>query len=115
MIKIRRGDIVLADLEPIKGGEQGGIRPFLIIQNNIYNKHSPVTIVAAITSKEFSREFPTNIYIDKNESKLNKNSTILLNQLRTIDKQRIIRKIGEINETLIHRINLALKISLNLH
>ena len=70
----RRGEIYLANLEPIKGSEQGGIRPVLVIQNDISNQNSPVTIIAAITSKVFNKEFPTNVFITKKESKLNKDS-----------------------------------------
>lgn len=73
---IKRGDIFLANLEPIKGSEQGGIRPVLVIQNDISNKYSPITIIAAITSKIFEREYSTNVFISKSESKLDKDSTV---------------------------------------
>jgi mRNA interferase MazF len=82
---IKRGEIFLANLKPIKGSEQGGIRPVLIIQNDISNKHSPVTIISAITSKIFEKEYSTNIFISKKDSGLDKDSTIMLNQIRTID------------------------------
>jgi len=110
----RRGEIYLANLEPIKGSEQGGIRPVLVIQNDISNQNSPVTIIAAITSKVFNKEFPTNVFITKKESKLNKDSTILLNQIRTIDKSRLIKKISALNNFTMNRTDLAIKISLNL-
>ena len=111
---IKRGEIFLADLEPIKGSEQGGIRPVLIIQNNTSNKYSPVTIIAAITSKIFEKEFPTNVFLSKKDSKLDKDSTILLNQIRTIDKSRLIKKISSMDEYLMKKVDLAIKISLDL-
>jgi mRNA interferase MazF len=111
---IKRGDIFLANLEPIKGSEQGGVRPVLIIQNDVSNKYSPVSIVAAITSKVFEKEFSTNVFISRKESGLNKDSTILLNQLRTIDKSRLIRKSGSLDLDLMGKVNLALRISLAL-
>lgn len=111
---IKRGDILLANLEPIKGSEQGGIRPVLVIQNDISNEYSPVTIIAAITSKVFEKEYPTNIFLLKNDSGLEKDSTILLNQLRTIDKSRIIRKISFIDKYIMRKVDLAIKISLDL-
>ena len=109
---VTRGDIFLANLEPVRGREQGGIRPVLVIQNNIYNQHSPVIIIAAITSKPFTKEYPTNVFITKQESKLDKDSTILLNQIRTIDKQRLIKKIGSLDIFTIQKVDMALKISL---
>ena len=114
MAEIKRGDIFLINLEPIKGSEQGGIRPCLIIQNNYGNKYSPLTIIAPITSKIYSKEFPTNVFLDKKDSRLNKDSTILLNQIRTIDKKRIIKRLNSLNEHIIRKINLAIKISLDL-
>ena len=87
MVEIKRGDIFLANLGPVVESEQGGIRPILIVQNDVSNKHSPVTIVASITSKKFVKEFPTNVSLSKKDSKLDKESTILLNQIRTIDKK----------------------------
>jgi len=114
-MRINRGDIVLADLEPVRGSEQGGIRPVLIIQNDIYNKYSPVTIIASITSKEFSKEFLTNIYLPKIESGLDKNSTVMLNQVRTIDKRRIIKIISTLSPFIMDKVDEALKVSLNLN
>lgn len=113
-MEIKRGDIVLANLEPVKGSEQGGIRPVLVIQNDVYNEHSPVLIVAAITSKEFSKEYPTNVFIKKEDSKLNHDSTILLNQIRTIDKSRIVNKLYSLNYFLMKKVDMAIKISLGL-
>lgn len=114
MVSLSRGDIVIVNLEPIKGSEQGGTRPCLIIQNDISNKHSPITIIAAITSKEFSKNYPTNVFLSKTDSKLDKDSTILLNQIRTIDKRRIIKKVSSLNNFILNKVNLALKISLGL-
>lgn len=109
-----RGDIFFANLEPIRGREQGGIRPVLIIQNNISNKYSPITIIAAITSKNFEKGYPTNIFISKESSKLKKDSTILLNQIRTIDKRRLIKKIGSLDFLIMKKVDMALKISLGM-
>ncbi len=113
-MEISRGDIFLANLEPIKGHEQGGIRPVLIIQNDIGNKTSPVTIIASITSKKYSREFATNVEIKKEDSGLKIDSIILLNQIRTIDKTRIINKIGSLNGFIMRKVDLAIRISLGL-
>lgn len=115
MVEIRRGNIFLVNLKPIIGSEQGGIRPAVIIQNNISNLHSPTTIIAPITSKIFSKEFPTNILLSKKDSKLNRDSTILLNQIRSIDKKRIIKKLSSLKEDILKKIDLAIKVSLSLN
>lgn len=114
MVEIRRGDIFWVNLEPVAGSEQGGIRPCLIIQNNYGNKYSPLTIVAPITSKKFNKEFPTNVAILKKDSGLNRDSTILLNQIRTIDKSRLIKKVGSLDSYTLGKVGKALKISLAL-
>ena len=111
---IKRGDVVLANLEPVRGSEQGGIRPVLVIQNNNYNKYSPVIIIAAITSKIFGKEYPTNISLRKEDSKLDRDSTILLNQIRTIDKKRAIKKISSLNHEIMNKVDMAINISLEL-
>jgi len=111
---VKRGDIFLANLEPVKGSEQGGIRPVLIIQNDISNKYSPVTIISAISSKVYEKQFSTNIFISKEDSKLNKDSTIMLNQFRTIDKKRIVRKLSSLDNFTMNKVDLAIKISLAL-
>ena len=113
-MEIKRGDIVLAGLEPVKGSEQGGVRPVLVIQNDDGNKFSPTTIIAPITSKEFSKEFPTNVTISKQESRLNNDSTVLLNQIRTIDKSRLIKRISCLNNYLMKKVDSAIKICLDL-
>ena len=113
-MQIKRGEIFLANLEPIKGSKQGGVRPVLVIQNDISNKHSPVTIIAAITSKIYEKEFPTNVFISKRDSGLDKDSTIMLNQIRTIDNIRLIKRIGPVDNLIMKKVDKALKISLSL-
>ena len=114
-MELLRGDIVVANLEPAIGSEQGGIRPVLIIQNNIINKRAPTTIIAPITSKIYTKEYPTNVFLLKNDSGLEKDSTILLNQIKTIDKSRIKKKISYLNNDIMRRVDLAIKISLDLN
>ena len=113
-MEIKRGEVVLVNFDPVKGSEQKGIRPALIIQNNIYNEYSPITIVAPITSKLYKKEYPTNINLLKEDSKLGKDSTILLNQIKTIDKSRIIKKISSLSKEIIDKVDLAIKVSLGL-
>lgn len=114
MERIIRGEIVLANLEPIKGSEQGRTRPVLIIQNDIGNKYSTTTIIAPITSKIMNQEYPTNVFLSMKESKLDKDSTILLNQIRTIDKSRIVKRISTIPKEIMENVDLAIKVSLDL-
>ncbi|MEK6873926.1 MAG: type II toxin-antitoxin system PemK/MazF family toxin [Nanoarchaeota archaeon] len=114
MERVIRGEIVVANLEPVEGSEQGGIRPVLIIQNDTLNKHSPTTIIAPITSKIYTKEYPTNIIIKKADSKLSSDSTILLNQIKTIDKSRIIKKINFLDNFTMNKVNRAIKVSLDL-
>ena len=114
MVEIRRRDIFWANLEPIKGREQGGIRPVLVIQNNVFNIYSPTTIIAPITSKKPSKKYLTSVFISKKDSKLNKDSTILLNQIRTIDKSRLLRRISNLDSFIMKKVDLAIKISLEL-
>jgi mRNA interferase MazF len=111
---VKRGDIFYADLSPVIGSEQGGIRPVLIIQNDIGNKYSPTVIIAAITSQINKAKLPTHIEINSDEYGLNRDSVILLEQLRTIDKRRLKDKIGHINDDLMKEVNEALMISLGL-
>ena len=111
MVEIKKGDIFLANLEPVMGREQGGIRPVLIMQNDVSNKYSPVTIISAITSKVYKKEFPTNVFILKEDSGLNKDSTILLNQIRTIDKSRLIKRVDSLDIYMMDKVNKALRIS----
>ena len=114
MGRIVRGEIVIANLEPIKGSEQGGIRPVLILQSNVLNKHAPTTIIAPITSKIYEKEYPTNVFIRQDDSVLNTDSTVLLNQIRTIDKRRIVKKLGSLDIFLMNKMDLAIKICLAL-
>ena len=109
---IRRGDIFYADLSPVVGSEQGGIRPVLIIQNNVGNRHSPTVICAAVTSKMNKAKLPTHIEISTRDYDIVKNSVILLEQIRTIDKQRLREKICHIDGELLEQVNQALKVSL---
>ncbi len=111
---MRRGDIYLVDLEPVRGSEQGEVRPCLVIQNDFGNKYSPVIIVAPITSKKFSKEFLTNVSILKKESRLPRDSNVLLNQITTIDKSRILKKIGSLDSSIMKKVDLAIKLSLGL-
>lgn len=112
---IRRGDIFYADLRPVVGSEQGGIRPVLIIQNDVGNRHSPTVICAAITSRMNKAKLPTHIAIDAVSNHMVKDSVILLEQLRTIDKSRLKDKICHLDDHILKKIDEALKISLQLN
>ena len=113
-LKFKRGDIVLANLEPVVGAEQGRIRPVLVLQNNVANEYSPTTIIAPITSKIYTKEYPTNVFLLRRDSSLDRDSTILLNQIRTVDKSRIIKRISSLDISLMNKVELALKVSLAL-
>lgn len=112
---LRRGDIVIVNLQPRVGSEQGEIRPAIIVQNDISNRYSPTTIVVPITSKKQTKAYITNVPILAGESKLKKDSLILCNQIRTIDKFRIKRKISSLNKETMRKVELAIKISLDLN
>jgi len=114
-VLIKRGDIYYADLSPVIGSEQGGIRPVLVIQNDVGNKYSPTIIAAAITSQINKAKLPTHIEISAQEYGLIKDSVILLEQIRTIDKQRLKEKIGHLDDELMERVNEALTISFGLY
>lgn len=111
---IKRGDMYYADLSPVVGSEQGGIRPVLIIQNNVGNRYSPTVIAAAITSQTSKSRLPTHININSKEFGLMKNSVILTEQIRTIDKSRLMEKIGQVDESVMGQVNSALGISFGL-
>jgi len=111
---IKRGDIFYADLSPVIGSEQGGIRPVLVVQNDIGNKYSPTVIIAAITSQINKAKLPTHIEISAQDYGLQKDSVILLEQIRTIDKRRLKEKIGHLDDELMEKINEALSISFGL-
>ena len=111
---IKRGDIFYADLSPVIGSEQGGIRPVLIIQNDIGNKYSPTIIAAAITSQLEKSKLPTHIELSGKNYGLAKDSVILLEQIRTIDRQRLMEKIGHLSEQEMETVNNAISISFGL-
>lgn len=112
---IRRGDIYYADLRPVVGSEQGGVRPVLIIQNDVGNRHSPTVICAAITSRMNKAKLPTHVELNRGSCDMIRDSVILLEQVRTIDKRRLKEKICHIDGELLQKVNEALMISLELH
>ncbi len=111
---IRRGDIYYADLSPVVGSEQGGIRPVLIVQNDIGNRFSPTVIAAAITSQKDKTKLPTHIQLESSTSRLAKDSIILLEQIRTLDKRRLKEHMGHLDESAMNRVDQALQISFGL-
>lgn len=111
---IRRGDIFYADLSPVVGSEQGGTRPVLVLQNNIGNQYSPTTIIAAITSQISKAKLPTHLEVTAKSSGLEKNSVILLEQIRTIDKSRLLEKVTTLSDDAMNKVNQAVEISLGL-
>ena len=114
MPKIKRGDLFYADLSPVVGSEQGGIRPVVILQNDVGNKYSPTTIIAAITSQLNKSRMPTHVQVSQDHSELPKNSVILLEQIRTIDKQRLRERIGRFDHNMMEKIEDALSVSVGL-
>jgi mRNA interferase MazF len=115
MVIVKRGDIFYADLSPVIGSEQGGVRPVLVLQNDVGNKYSPTIIIAAITSQINKARLPTHIEINAPDFGLPKDSVVLLEQIRTIDKKRLREKIGKFNEDMMRSVDDALKISLGLN
>lgn len=111
---IKRGDIIYADLSPVVGSEQGGVRPVLVIQNDIGNKYSPTVIVAAITSQINKAKLPTHVELAAAEYGITKDSVILLEQIRTIDKKRLKEKIGHLSDELMKRVDDGLQVSFGL-
>ena len=111
-VMIKRGELYYADLSPVIGSEQGGVRPILIVQNDTGNKYSPTIIAAAITSQINKAKLPTHIELNANEFGLVKDSVILLEQIRTLDKRRLKEKIGELPLSTMNKVNTALLISL---
>ena len=111
---IKRGDIFYADLRPVIGSEQGGIRPVLIIQNDIGNRHSPTVICAAITSKMNKAKLPTHVELPCSCCDMVKDSVLLLEQLRTVDKQRLREKVCHLDDAMMQRVDRSLIISLGL-
>ena len=113
-MEVKRGDIFYADLSPVVGSEQGGVRPVVRVQNDIGNKHSPTVIAAAVTSQEMKTNLPTHISLVSGGSGLPKNSTVLLEQVRTIDKKRLKEKRGSVGIDAMHKIDHALSVSFGL-
>ncbi len=111
---VKRGDIYYADLSPVIGSEQGGMRPVLIVQNDVGNKYSPTVIAAAITSRRFKTNLPTHIQVDAQNCGLSKDSIVLLEQVRTLDKKRLKERMGNLDETDMSRVNRALSVSLGI-
>lgn len=111
---IQRGDIYYADLRPVVGSEQGGVRPVLIVQNDIGNKHSPTVICAAITSQQHKAKLPTHVELNADSYDMVKDSVILLEQLRTIDKKRLKDKVCHLDSNMLGKVDKALEVSLEL-
>ncbi|HZH94110.1 MAG TPA: type II toxin-antitoxin system PemK/MazF family toxin [Tissierellaceae bacterium] len=111
---VKRGDIYYADLSPVIGSEQGGVRPILVVQNDVGNKYSPTIIIAAITSQINKARLPTHVEITAQDFGLPKDSVVLLEQIRTIDKKRLREKIGKFDEDMMRKVDQALKISVGL-
>lgn len=111
---VKRGEIYYADLSPVVGSEQGGIRPVLIVQNDVGNKHSPTVIAAAITSKQEKNKLPTHISVQASTCGLAKDSVVLLEQVRTLDKRRLKERMGELDSGSMQQVNDALQVSLGL-
>lgn len=111
---MKRGDIFYADLSPVVGSEQGGVRPVLIVQNDTGNRHSPTVIVAAITSQTGKAKLPTHIELCAQSYGLPKDSVVLLEQIRTLDKRRLREHMGRLDELLMHRVDTAIAVSFGL-
>ena len=111
---VKRGEIYYADLSPVVGSEQGGVRPVLIVQNDVGNKHSPTIIVAAITSKQNKAKLPTHIELSAKRYDMERDSVILLEQLRTVDKRRLKDRVCHLDEDMMRQVNKGLMISLEL-
>ncbi len=112
---VKRGEIFYADLSPVVGSEQGGVRPVLIIQNDTGNRHSPTVIAAAITSQTGKARLPTHIALSALNYGLPKDSVILLEQIRTLDKRRLRERMGCLDDSLMHRVDAAIAVSFGLH
>lgn len=113
-MNIKRGDIYYADLSPVVGSEQGGVRPVLIVQNDVGNRHSPTVIAAAITSQKSKTNLPTHIRLDAGSTGLQRDSIVLLEQIRTIDKHRLREKMGKLDESSMVKVDEAISISFGL-
>ncbi len=113
-MNIKRGDIYYADLSPVVGSEQGGLRPVLIVQNDVGNRYSPTVIAAAITSRMSKTKLPTHIDIAAEDVGLSKDSVVLLEQIRTLDKKRLKEKMGHLDENVMNQVNSAISVSFGL-
>ena len=111
---VKRGDIYYADLSPVVGSEQGGIRPVLIVQNDVGNRFSPTVIAAAITSQKYKTNLPTHIRVNADGCGLAKNSIVLLEQVRTLDKSRLRERMGRLDEPAMHQVDNAIAVSFGL-
>ncbi len=111
---VKRGDIFYVNLNPAKGSEQAGRRPILVIQNNVGNEHAPTVIIAPLTTRNLSKEYPTNAHLKKGAAGLKADSVVLLSQIRTIDKTRLEKKIGSLPSDEMLQVDEAIKISLGL-
>jgi len=111
---IKRGELFWANLDPVKGSEQAGRRPVLVLQNDVGNEFSPTTIIAPLTTTKFIKEYPTNVFLLKGTAGLKSDSTISLSQIRVIDKIRLESRIGHLSEKNMQRVEVALKVSLDL-
>ena len=114
MMDVHRGEVFYADLSPVVGSEQGGIRPVLIVQNDVGNRHSPTVIAAAITSRQDKNRLPTHIGIRAADCGLSKDSVVLLEQIRTLDKRRLLERAGQITPEDQRRVDQALGVSIGL-
>ena len=114
-MEVHRGEVFYADLSPVVGSEQGGIRPVLIIQNEIGNRHSPTVIAAAITSRQDKNRLPTHISVRADRCGLAKDSIILTEQIRTLDKRRLREHMGRVDGPMMHRVDAAIAVSFGLH
>jgi mRNA interferase MazF len=114
IVIVRRGEIYYADLSPVVGSEQGGVRPVVIVQNNIGNKYSPTVIAAAITSQINKARLPTHIELEARSYGLTKDSVVLLEQIRTIDKRRLKERMGKLDNALMDRVDNAIAVSFGL-
>ena len=111
---VKKGDLFFADLSPVVGSEQGGVRPVLVVQNDVGNKYSPTIIVAAVTSQTSKAKLPTHVELTASQGGLSKNSVVLLEQLRTIDKQRLKERIGSLSDSQMPVVDAALGVSLGI-
>ena len=111
---VKKGDLFFADLSPVVGSEQGGVRPVLVVQNDVGNKYSPTIIVAAVTSQTGKAKLPTHVQLQATQGGLSKDSVVLLEQVRTLDKKRLREKMGHVEENVMEKVDLAIAVSFGL-